>query len=236
MPTSADAVRLRQVAFAWAGKTTFRMAVEDFSVARGERVLLLGESGAGKSTLLSLICGIVVPRSGSIRVDGTELTALSGGARDRFRAERIGVIFQMFNLLPYATPLDNILLPLTFAPKRRAQLGDDPAREALRLTTMLGLPEDLVSRAAASDLSVGQQQRVAAARALLGAPPIIVADEPTSSLDASAQEAFLEILFAQTAATGVSLLMVSHDQRLAHRFDRQVELGSVATVTREQRA
>jgi putative ABC transport system ATP-binding protein len=212
------------------------MKVDDFSIGKGERVLLLGESGTGKSTLLSLICGIVAPNSGSIIVDGTELTRLSSGARDRFRAERIGVIFQMFNLLPYATPLDNVLLPLSFAPARRGRLGKDPVEAALSLTSLLGLPEDLVRCAAASELSVGQQQRVAAARALLGAPPLVIADEPTSSLDASAQGAFLEILFAQAAATGVTLLMVSHDERLASRFDRQIDLRSVASVAREKSA
>src|SRR5690606_24744958 len=131
------AVALEDVRFAWRGKTPFRLSVPRFALARGECVFLHGESGSGKSTLLSLICGIVMPSSGSVVVDGTNLASLSARARDRFRAERIGVIFQMFNLLPYASPLDNILLPLTFAPSRRRHL-DNPREEALSLTTALG--------------------------------------------------------------------------------------------------
>lgn len=225
------AVEIKDVAFSWRGRTAFSLAVPEFSVAAGERVFLLGESGSGKSTFLSLICGINLPDKGDVAIAGTHLSELKPAARDRFRAENIGVIFQMFNLLPYASPLENILLPLSFAPNLRRRIKE-PTAEALRLTRALGLPDALVLRADTTELSIGQQQRVAAARALIGQPKLILADEPTSSLDASAQEAFVSLLMAQAAEVGATLLMVSHDQRLAAQFDRQVDLADIAQVTR----
>lgn len=227
-----QAIRLRDLRFTWPGRTAFRMEVPDLRVARGEKVFLLGESGSGKSTLLSLICGINAPQRGEVEVDGTALGHLSAAARDRFRAERIGVIFQMFNLLPYASPLENILLPLSFARARRARV-DDPRAEALRLTGALGLDPQLVCGARAAELSIGQQQRVAAARALIGGPALIIADEPTSALDTARQGDFLDLLMQQAEAEGATLLMVSHDARLATRFDRVLDLSQVAITSRE---
>ena len=227
-----DALALDQVEFQWAGRDAFALKVADFRIAQGERVLLLGESGSGKSTLLSLICGINAPQNGAIRVDGTDLATLRPAGRDRFRAEKIGIVFQQFNLLPYAAPIDNIVLPLRFAPARRARAGDARAA-ALALTDALGLSRDIIETSTADRLSVGQQQRVAVARALIGAPPLIVADEPTSALDAGAQANFLDLLFAQCAAAGSTLLMVSHDERLAPRFDRSVRMEDIAIFARE---
>ena len=204
------AIDLEDVHFAWPGGG-FELAVPAFRLERGERCLLVGPSGAGKSTLLSLICGIAVPGSGTVRVLGEALEKLSGGRRDRFRAEHFGIVFQLFNLLPYATPLDNVLLPLGFAPKRKARLGSDAAAEARRLMAALDLPESVVGQSASATLSVGQQQRAAAARALIGDPEIVVADEPTSALDNDTQERFLDLLFARIEASGATLLTVSHD-------------------------
>ncbi|MDF2235115.1 ABC transporter ATP-binding protein [Albimonas sp. CAU 1670] len=232
------ALAVSTLRYAWParrGGAGFGIEVEDFSVEKGERVFLHGPSGSGKSTLLALVCGIAAPQAGAVEVAGERLSALSPAHRDRFRAERIGVVFQMFNLLPYASGLDNILLPLRFAPARRARVAQAPGgarAEALRLTGALGLPEALVARAPAAELSVGQQQRVAVARALIGAPDLIVADEPTSALDAEAQGAFLDLLFAQVGAAGASLLMVSHDPALAPRFDRAVALPDIARPLR----
>ncbi|WP_171181912.1 ABC transporter ATP-binding protein [Ruegeria sp. HKCCD8929] len=223
-------LRIADVGFRWLGRAGFSLAVADFSVAEGEAVLLLGESGSGKSTLLSLICGTILPSAGQVHVAGTDIATLSGGKRDRFRAEQIGVIFQQFNLLPFGTVTDNILLPLRFAPERRKRAGDAKVT-ALALCTSLGLPDDVVS-AKASSLSVGQQQRVAVARALIGQPPLIIADEPTSALDATSQTAFLELLFQQIADSASSLLMVSHDPRLGDRFDRVVRMEDIARIER----
>lgn len=189
-------------------------------------MLLLGESGSGKSTLLGLICGTILPQTGTVRIAGQSLGALPGPRRDRFRADNFGIIFQMFNLLPYATALDNILLPLRFSPLRRQRCEDQKA-EALRLAAALALPEALVTHGPASTLSVGQQQRVAVARAMIGRPPVIVADEPTSALDAGRQAEFMDLVFGQVRDAGATLLMVSHDPRLATQFDRVIDLADV---------
>lgn len=146
------------------------------------------------------------------------------------RAELVGVIFQQFNLLPYASVADNICLPLRFAPKRRARAGDTAA-EVPRLCAALGLPDGIIGERAGR-LSVGQQQRVAVARALIGEPPLIVADEPTSALDAQTQAGFLDLLFTQVAQSGSALLMVSHDPRLGNRFDRVIEMNNIVTTIR----
>ncbi len=229
------AVRVRDLSFAWPGRSRFELRIDRFDVARGERLLLLGPSGAGKSTLLSLICGIAAPDEGIIEVRGQDLAAMRGPARDRFRAEHYGVVFQMFNLLPYAGAIDNVRLALSFAPRRRARAGAErPVRaEAERLLTALGLEDAVATHGLAASLSVGQQQRVAVARALIGAPELVVADEPTSALDADAQDAFLDLLFDQTRAADAALIMVSHDERLAPRFDRVVRLADFAQISRE---
>ena len=223
---SVEAARFR-----WRGRAPFTLSVPQFQLKQGEKLLLLGESGSGKSTLLSLICGTTVPEVGHVTIAGQNLADLSRAGRDRFRAEHIGVIFQQFNLLPFGSVLDNILLPLRFAPKRRARTGDAHA-QAMTLCDALGLTIETL-HARASTLSVGQQQRVAVARALIGKPPLIVADEPTSSLDEGSQTAFLDLLFAQAAQNDTALLMVSHDPRMADRFDRVISMPDIATVARK---
>ncbi|RED18083.1 ABC transporter ATP-binding protein [Pontivivens insulae] len=227
---TAPVLSLSGVRYAWPGRTAFSIEVEALSVAHGETVLLLGESGSGKSTLLSLICGTVLADQGVVAVDGQDLSQLSSSARDRFRAEWIGVIFQQFNLLPFGTVQDNIALPLRFAPTRRDRVLD-VAGEAARLCSALGLPGGILTEKAAR-LSVGQQQRVAVARALIGEPSLIVADEPTSALDAGSQTAFLDLMFQQITACRASLLMVSHDPALGQYFDRVVRMEDVARVER----
>ena len=226
------ALCMDSVDFRWPGPHGFEIAIDQLTIELGERLLLLGPSGSGKSTLLSLACGIVVPRSGVIDVLGETLAAMGATGRDRFRAEHYGVIFQMFNLLPYANALDNVVLPLSFAPERRKRVvGQRPAREeAARLLAALGVNGPLATEGMAARLSVGQQQRVAAARALIGAPELIIADEPTSALDKKTQETFLDLLFGQVEEAGATLIMVSHDDRLTPRFDRALELCDIATI------
>ncbi|WP_439117902.1 ABC transporter ATP-binding protein [Nereida ignava] len=157
---------------------------------------------------------------------GADLCTLSAARRDRHRAEYIGLIFQQFNLLPYASVTDNILLPLRFAPKRRGRVSG-PLHEAARLCAALGIDEALLA-ARAGSLSVGQQQRVAAARALIGFPQLIIADEPTSALDAASQETFLSLLFDQARTHNSAVMMVSHDARLAPMFDRVLQMDDIA--------
>jgi putative ABC transport system ATP-binding protein len=229
---SEPIVEMSNVSFAWPGSRRFALTIDTFSLARGERLLLLGPSGSGKSTFLSLLAGIVVPDRGAVSVLGTDLGKLSSSARDRFRAEHFGIIFQQFNLLPYASVLDNTLLPLAFAPTRRARAtaSETPEADARRLLGKLGLDASVIDGARAASLSVGQQQRVAAARALIGAPELIVADEPTSSLDRGHQLAFLDLLFADLDAADTSLIMVSHDESLASRFSRVARLDEIARI------
>lgn len=230
MTKPAPVLELNDVRYQWPGRASFGLKVPELTLTQGETVLLLGESGSGKSTLLSLICGTIVAQSGAVRVAGTDISSLSSGKRDRFRAEQIGLIFQQFNLLPFASVRDNILLPLRFAPNRAARVLA-PLDEAERLCGDLGLPRDVFG-ARAGRLSVGQQQRVAAARALIGTPPLIVADEPTSSLDAQTQTAFLDVLFTQSRVHATTVLMVSHDARLTAQFDRVIQMTDIAITTR----
>jgi len=230
-PAAPAIVRMSQVRFAWAGRNAFSLAIEGFALAARERILLIGPSGSGKSTFLSLLCGIIAPQAGRIDILGTDITALSASARDAFRAEHFGIIFQMFNLLPYGSVIDNVLLPLSFAPqrRRRATANGSAEAEAERLLGRLGLEAGLTRGTSAANLSVGQQQRAAAARALIGSPELIVADEPTSALDRDRQDAFLDLLFTEAEAAGTTLIMVSHDVSLAPRFDRVLRLDEIAT-------
>ena len=221
---------LRKVFFRWPGRSSFSLSLADLTVSYGEKLLLLGASGTGKSTLLSVISGTLLPDQGSVEIAKTEITNLSASARDRFRAEQLGVIFQQFNLLPFGSVADNILLPLRFAPIRRNRVKDAKS-EVARLCAALGLPVD-IGREKASSLSVGQQQRVAVARALIGHPPLIIADEPTSALDINSQDAFLDLLFTQAQTQGTSVVLVSHDEKLGPRFDRILHMEEIAEFKR----
>lgn len=200
--------------------------IPHYALAPGETVFLHGPSGSGKSTLLNLLCGTLQPASGAIDLCGHNLGQTSGMRRDRLRGEHIGLLFQQFNLLPFLSVLDNVLLPCRFSPARRRrarQAYGTPPAAARQLLRTLGLADELAARPAAH-LSIGQQQRVAAARALIGDPELVLADEPTSALDADAQQSFLELLFTQCARTRAAMLFVSHDLRLAAHFDRVDDL------------
>lgn len=235
---TAAAIDLAGVGFAWSGdRAGFSLKIPRFTVERGERVLLVGPSGSGKSTLLGLVCGTLQADRGVVTVLDTDLMSLSGSARDCFRAEHVGVVFQMFNLLPYLSIVDNTLLPLSFAPSRRERAAAMPGGirgEARRLLEALGLDTRALASNDAAELSVGQQQRVAVARALIGAPEIVVADEPTSALDRARQDAFLDLMFAEQWRVGATLLMVSHEDRFTDRFDRTVTLAELTGGEAEQ--
>ena len=223
------AVQLEGLRYRWPGAASDCLVIDTLTIAAGERVFLRGPSGSGKTTLLSLVGGVILPQAGAVSVGGQPLGALSVGVRDRFRADHVGFVFQLFNLLPWLSARDNILLACRFSPQRRARVaaaGSTPAAEASRLAARLDLSAELLERPAAQ-LSVGQQQRVAAARALIGRPGLVVADEPTSALDADRQQAFINLLREECAAAGAALLFVSHDQRLATHFDRVLDLASI---------
>jgi len=216
---------IEALAFAWPGDSAPVIDGLNLKVERGQRVFLAGASGSGKSTLLALIGGLVTPTAGRIRFAGDDLGALSRARRDRFRADHLGVIFQQFNLLPWLDPVANVLLGCQFSRLRRNRAGN-PGSAARELLAAMGLAEDRWIRRA-DELSVGQQQRVAAARALIGQPDLVLADEPTSALDADRRDDFIDLLFAQAERAGSAVLFVSHDRELATRFDATVELSEI---------
>lgn len=231
-----DAVVLRGVVFAFA-KNSPILDIEELRIPRGQSVFLHGPSGSGKTTLLSVISGVLVPQQGSVRVLGQELTQLPASARDTLRGSRIGYIFQGFNLVPYLSVAENIALPCQLHAARRARIeaASLPA-EVKRLAHRLDLTAQL--DAPVTKLSVGQRQRVAIARAIIGSPALIVADEPTSSLDTDRRDAFLALLTelnseAKAQGFDTTLLFVSHDRSLATRFDQTL---SIATLNRQAHA
>ena len=235
LPTTmiaSPALRIADMSFAWPTQAAPCLDIAAFELASGERVFLHGPSGSGKSTLLALLGGVALPQRGNIEVLGHELSKLSASARDALRADHVGFLFQQFNLLPWLPALDNVLLPCAFSARRREQTNSagSPLREAERLLAQLDLDRSLWHQSAGS-LSVGQQQRVAAARALIGRPEIVIADEPTSALDVERQQAFVDLLLQETAAAGAALIFVSHDHRLAGHFDRSVALEAISRGT-----
>jgi putative ABC transport system ATP-binding protein len=223
------AIQIENLCFAWKGGEPV-LDVASFSLARGERLFLRGPSGSGKSTLLGVIAGVLQADEGGVCVLGQDLGNLSSSRRDRMRADHLGVIFQMFNLVPYLSVIGNVTLPLKFSARRRKAVGGGVDAEARRLLGRLGLTDPALLQRRVSDLSVGQQQRVAAARALIGGPEIVIADEPTSALDADTRDRFIELLSEEAARTGAALLFVSHDASLARLFDRALDLTEINRV------
>jgi putative ABC transport system ATP-binding protein len=222
-----DTIIIKELSFQWKGQNKALLENIDITIPKGEHIFIQGKSGSGKSSLLSLLVGINLPQTGSIELLGSQMNKLSAAERDEFRANHIGYIFQMFNLVPYLSVLDNVLLPCTFSKVRREKIqkaGKRPAEEAQRLLAELGLTGDEILHKMVTELSVGQQQRVAACRALIGSPEILIADEPTSSLDDDAQNAFIKLISKECKQYGVTLIFVSHDPRFKQYFDRIFEL------------
>ena len=214
----APALRIQGLRHAYAGQPV--LALDSLHLAPGEQCLLLGPSGSGKTTLLHAIAGLLRPTAGEIQVRGQDLAALDSAARDRFRGRHIGIVFQRLHLLPALTVLDNLRLA--------QRLGGRPAdtTAALGLLDALGLA-GLAARKPAA-LSTGQAQRVAIARALVQRPALLLADEPTSSLDDANAQRGLRLLRSQAQAAGAALLLVSHDARLRGQFDRELRLDGPA--------
>ena len=226
-PTAA--VLVKDLRFAYRGDASI-LTIPEFTIREGEHVFLQGPSGSGKSTLLALLTGVLVPTEGEISLLGSMLTELSAGDRDRFRADHIGYIFQLFNLLPYLSVLDNVTLPCRFSARRFQRATREQTTleaEARRLLASLGLDsEELLGRQVA-ELSIGQQQRVAAARALIGAPELLIADEPTSSLDADNRANFIELMLGECNRNGATVLFVSHDRALGKHFLRDWDMSQI---------
>jgi putative ABC transport system ATP-binding protein len=224
------AIEINGMRFSWGGSRDPVLSIDKLRIRSGERVFIEGPSGSGKSTLLSLIAGVITPQQGMIRVNGYDLHELKGATRDRIRADHIGYIYQMFNLIPYLSVIENVTLPCRFSSHRRhkaAAKSSSIKEEALRLLKSLDLGDASVLNKPATELSVGQQQRVAAARALIGAPELIIADEPTSSLDADLRKTFIQLLFHESDPKNSSIVFVSHDKALAGLFDRAIRLDDI---------
>ncbi len=220
-------ITLENVLFKWHAKQPEpTINIPKLDIDQGEHVFLHGPSGCGKSTLLSLLAGVTVPTQGNIQLLGKAINQLSNSKRDRFRADHIGYIFQNFNLLPYLSPIENVTLGCQFSKQRQKNALKNSATiaaEASRLLTALGL-NNALQHQAVSQLSIGQQQRVAAARAFIGSPEIIIADEPTSALDTQNRQAFVKLLFEQASAANSTLIFVSHDETLQTLFTRSISL------------
>ncbi|MFQ6574978.1 ABC transporter ATP-binding protein [Pseudomonas sp. UM16] len=222
-------IELTDLGFAWPGQAPL-LEIPALRLEAGESLFLKGPSGSGKTTLLGLLGGVQKPDRGSIRLLGQDLSELKQGARDRFRVDHTGYIFQQFNLLPFLSVRENVELPCRFSrsrAQRATQRHGSINQAAASLLAHLGLKDPNLLARRADSLSIGQQQRVAAARALIGQPELVIADEPTSALDADTREAFIQLLFAECRAAGSSLLFVSHDQSLAPLFDRQLSLAEL---------
>lgn len=230
MTAGAPAVELSALRFEYkAGREV--LAIDALAIARGETVFLHGPSGSGKTTLLGLLAGVLRATSGSVCVLGEDFSTMTSGARDAFRARHLGYVFQMFNLIPYLNVRENILLPVRLEPARRARLNGRSLDDAVRdIASQLDIEQYL--DAPIGELSVGQQQRVAAARALMGSPEVVIADEPTSALDTDRREQFLKLLFASCEKAKATLIFVSHDHTLMPLFSRTVALMEINAAAR----
>lgn len=222
-------IELTELGFAWPGQAEL-LDIPAFTLQQGESLFLKGPSGSGKTTLLGLLGGVQKPGRGRIHLLGADLSSMSAGARDHFRVDHTGYIFQQFNLLPFLSVRENVELPCHFSKlraQRAIQRHGSVDQAAATLLAHLGLTDTNLLGRRADSLSIGQQQRVAAARALIGQPELVIADEPTSALDYDARENFLRLLFAECREAGLSLLFVSHDQSLAPLFDRNLSLADL---------
>ncbi|MCB8944788.1 MAG: ABC transporter ATP-binding protein [Ardenticatenaceae bacterium] len=222
---SEPIIELQNLRFAWPKQDHDLLYIPELVIEKGKHLFIQGASGSGKTTLLNLLTGINVANSGSIKVLDTPLETLSTRQRDQFRADHLGVIFQQFNLLPYLSLLENVQLPCWFS-ARKKQNADHIQETSLRLLEELNIPMTLVHKPIA-ELSVGQQQRVAVARALIGNPEVVIADEPTSALDTKNRNRFLELLFQEATQQGSTLVFASHDPYIASQFERVIDLVEI---------
>ncbi len=221
----APAIQVGDLLFRFSPSAAPVLDVPAWRVARGERVFLQGDSGSGKSTLLGLLAGLLVRTRGAVSILGTDLGLLSVRQRDAFRARHIGVVFQQFNLIPYLSVLDNVLLAAQFGSSGAASARS----RAIELLHQMNLESALHTRPA-RQLSMGQQQRVAIVRSLINMPALLLVDEPTSALDHSNRDAFLKLLLEALEATGSAMVFVSHDPTIGSYFDQHVAIAELNRV------
>lgn len=225
-------IQFTNIHFSYDQAKTLVLDIPKWQVYRGEHTFIEGESGSGKSTLLNLLSGINSPDSGELLVLGQSLGDLSARELDKFRAQKVGVIFQQLNLIPYLSVLDNILLGSYFGntQNNRAKKNKDNIQSKVELLVkQLNLPLSILSKQA-NELSVGQQQRVAIIRAMINEPEILIADEPTSALDENSKAAFLSLLFELVNTSNCTLLFVSHDRSLVGQFESVVKMSELNQV------
>jgi putative ABC transport system ATP-binding protein len=223
-------VHLQNVEFRYQSAKEKTLDIPSMQIEKGERVFLFGPSGSGKSTFLEILAGVLVPQKGRVEILGQNMAVMKSHERDLFRAGHLGYVFQNFNLIPYLSVEENIKLPLSLSAIRRDRVKN-VAAEISHLCSALGISAFLERQV--TELSVGQQQRVAVARALLGSPELILADEPTSSLDHDHREKFIQLLFQVCAEKETTVLFVSHDRSLEKLFSRAIsfhDINRAATV------
>ena len=225
MVNEDPALSISDLAFQFDAETGPILKIKSWEVDRGKQVFLQGASGSGKSSLLTLLAGLQVPTLGEVRVLGTTISSLSNHERDRFRALNIGVVFQQFNLIPYLSVMDNILLAAKFG----GTVGLPVRPRATLLLSRVNLKAELYGRKSI-DLSVGQQQRVAIVRALINYPALLLVDEPTSALDKANRDSFLTLLLEVLAENNCAMVFVSHDSDIGKHFSNCIELSELNQI------
>ena len=225
MVNEDPALSISDLAFQFDAETGPILRIKSWQVDRGKQVFLQGASGSGKSSLLTLLAGLRVPTMGEVRVLGTTISNLSNHERDRFRALNIGVVFQQFNLIPYLSVMDNILLAAKFGETE----GSSVRQRATELLSRVNLKAELFERKSV-DLSVGQQQRVAIVRALINYPALLLVDEPTSALDKANRDSFLTLLLEVLAENNCAMVFVSHDSDIGKHFSNRMELSELNQI------
>ena len=208
----------------------FSLNIKNFKLNKSDSILIYGESGLGKSTFLNLLSGTISPQKGNIDILGTNISNTSSSIKDKIRGDHFGIVFQTFNLLPYVSVKNNILLGKAYSSIKQSKSNNDEIKE---LMDKLSLNyEDLINRKA-YELSIGQQQRVAVARALIRKPEIILADEPTSALDKSNQKEFINLLFKSIDENEQGLIMVSHEHKLSNKFRKVKNITDICEINND---
>lgn len=234
------AVRISHLKFFWPKAQAPTVDIESLNIQRGQKWFIQGPSGQGKSTLLNLIAGVLTPTQGELEVLGHDLQSMSVARRDQLRGQSMGFIFQQFNLLPYLNAMENVIWPLYIkkSPLLKTHSQSSLSDQAQKLLMSLDLDKDEMGSKPVMELSVGQQQRVAAARALISQPELLIADEPTSALDADSRQSFIQTLLRQseeisTQKYKMTVIFVSHDSSLSKFFDGQYLLKKTKEVKPE---
>lgn len=217
------AIQIENLKFRWNSQEANLIDIPELKCRIGEKTFIQGSSGSGKSTLLNLISGILTANEGEIKILGNHFSKMTQSQRDIFRGNHIGFVFQQFNLLPFLNVYENIYLSADFS-KLRASKVKDSHEEVGRLLDSLELDPLKYLKKNVTELSVGQQQRVAVARAMYGSPEILIADEPTSALDHNTRNRFIELLLKETNRSRTTVLFVSHDPTLTNHFDKVTTL------------